>query len=123
MTQILLLAKESVLSPSILFFLLGAAAGTLRSDLTFPDTFGKAVALYMMLAIGFAFGESVERRPPKQNGTKRDGEMDWASWIYFQTTIRFCFTNRERRGKVAAPPWTMSEPSTLRLDGLRRARN
>lgn len=59
MTEVLLLAKVSILSPPILFFLLGAAAGTLRSDLTFPETVGKALALYLMMAIGFKGGASL----------------------------------------------------------------
>ncbi len=43
-------------SPPILFFLLGATAALLRSDLTIPEPVSKALSLYLMLAIGFKGG-------------------------------------------------------------------
>ncbi len=46
-------------SPIILFFLLGALAGLARSDLSVPEPIGKAMALYLMAAIGLKGGVQV----------------------------------------------------------------
>jgi len=53
------LALTNLLSPMILFFVLGFAAATLRSDLQIPEQIGKALALYLMLAIGFKGGAAM----------------------------------------------------------------
>lgn len=50
---------ETLLSPVVLFFLLGAAAALLRSDLAVPETIGKALSLYLMAAIGLKGGVEV----------------------------------------------------------------
>jgi uncharacterized protein len=47
---------EGVLSPPVLFFMLGAAAALLKSDLEIPAPIGKALSLYLMVAIGFKGG-------------------------------------------------------------------
>ena len=52
-----------VLAPPVLFFLLGAAAALLRSDLSVPDAVGKGLSLYLMLAIGFKGGVAVAAAP------------------------------------------------------------
>ncbi len=43
-------------SPVILFFFLGLAATLIRSDLSFPEVFTKAIAVYLLVAIGFKGG-------------------------------------------------------------------
>lgn len=50
---------ENLSSPAILFFILGAGAGFLKSDLYVPENFGKYLALYLMMSIGFKGGVSV----------------------------------------------------------------
>lgn len=50
---------EALLSPVILFFVLGAAAALLRSDLTIPEAIAKGMALYLMAAIGLKGGVQV----------------------------------------------------------------
>ncbi|WP_136658853.1 sodium-dependent bicarbonate transport family permease [Nitratireductor sp. XY-223] len=47
---------ESLLSPVILFFVLGALAAFARSDLAFPEPISKALSLYLMCAIGLKGG-------------------------------------------------------------------
>jgi hypothetical protein len=42
--------------PVVLFFLLGAAAGLLRSDLNIPGSIYEALAIYLLLAIGLQGG-------------------------------------------------------------------
>lgn len=43
----------------ILFFLLGAGAALLRSDLNIPEQIGKGLALYLLMAIGFKGGAAM----------------------------------------------------------------
>lgn len=50
---------ETLLSPVILFFVLGAAAAFARSDLSIPEAIGKGLALYLMAAIGLKGGVQV----------------------------------------------------------------
>lgn len=52
-----------VLAPPVLFFLLGAGAALVRSDLSVPDAIGKGLSLYLMLAIGFKGGVAVAATP------------------------------------------------------------
>jgi Ca2+-transporting ATPase len=47
-------ALENLLSPMVLFFGLGFLAARVKSDLELPEGIGKALSLYLMLAIGVA---------------------------------------------------------------------
>ena len=59
MEQFIGLLAANLLSPVVLFFVLGLAAALLRSDLEVPQAVAKALALYLMLAIGFKGGAEV----------------------------------------------------------------
>jgi hypothetical protein len=50
---------EALLSPIILFFVLGAAAAFARSDLSVPEALAKGMSLYLMAAIGLKGGVQV----------------------------------------------------------------
>lgn len=50
---------EVLLSPVILFFVLGAAAAFARSDLAIPEAVAKGISLYLMAAIGLKGGVQV----------------------------------------------------------------
>jgi hypothetical protein len=50
---------ETLLSPMVLFFALGAFAALARSDLSIPEAAGKAMAIYLMVAIGLKGGIAV----------------------------------------------------------------
>ncbi len=52
-------ALDPLLSPVILFFILGAFASFARSDLSIPEPIGKAMSLYLMAAIGLKGGIGV----------------------------------------------------------------
>jgi hypothetical protein len=52
-------AAANLLSPMVLFFVLGLLAGLAKSDLTIPEAIAKGLALYLMLAIGFKGGVAV----------------------------------------------------------------
>jgi hypothetical protein len=53
------LALSNLLSPPVLFFLLGLFAQLVRSDLTIPDAIAKALSLYLLIAIGMKGGAAV----------------------------------------------------------------
>ena len=50
------LLTVNLMSPPVLFFLLGMGAVAVRSDLSFPDAMTKALSLYLLFAIGFKGG-------------------------------------------------------------------
>ncbi|MEO1397768.1 MAG: sodium-dependent bicarbonate transport family permease [Pseudomonadota bacterium] len=50
---------ETLFSPVILFFVLGALAAFVRSDLTIPEPLSKALSIYLMCAIGLKGGVQV----------------------------------------------------------------
>lgn len=52
-------SPDALLSPVILFFLLGALAAFARSDLTVPEAVAKGISLYLMAAIGLKGGVEV----------------------------------------------------------------
>ncbi|SFR34865.1 sodium-dependent bicarbonate transport family permease [Litoreibacter janthinus] len=59
MSDVLALAADNLLSPLILFFVLGVLAAFARSDLTIPEAAAKALSIYLLFAIGFKGGASV----------------------------------------------------------------
>ena len=50
---------DTLLSPVILFFALGAFAAIVRSDLVIPEAMAKAMSLFLMAAIGLKGGVQV----------------------------------------------------------------
>ena len=46
------LALATLLSPVVLFFILGLIAALLRSSMSIPEAFAKGLAIYLMMAIG-----------------------------------------------------------------------
>lgn len=61
MEELLKAAASNLLSPMVLFFVLGVVAGRLKSDLAVPEAISKGVSLYLMLAIGFKGGAELAR--------------------------------------------------------------
>lgn len=55
---------SALLSPVILFFLLGAAAALVRSDLSVPEPIAKGLTIYLMMAIGLKGGVEVATQGP-----------------------------------------------------------
>jgi len=56
MEVLLELALENLLAPLTLFFLMGVLAGAVKSDLEIPDSISKALAIYLITAIGYKGG-------------------------------------------------------------------
>lgn len=61
--DILQLLSQNLLSPAILFFALGIAAGWLKSDLEVPSSISRYLAIYLMMAIGFKGGVAIANTP------------------------------------------------------------
>lgn len=53
-----------LLSPVVLFFLLGAVAAAVRSDLSVPEPIAKGITIYLMMAIGLKGGVEVAAQGP-----------------------------------------------------------
>jgi hypothetical protein len=51
--------EKNILSPSILFFILGIIGGILKSDLSIPESISRYLSIYLMMAIGFKGGVSI----------------------------------------------------------------
>lgn len=56
MDVIVQLAASNILSPPVLFFILGFAGSIAGSQLTLPEAVAKTLSIYLMLAIGFKGG-------------------------------------------------------------------
>lgn len=57
------LLLDNLLQPAILFFLLGALAALMRSDLELPQPVPKLLSLYLLMAIGFRGGVELVHDP------------------------------------------------------------
>lgn len=55
------LVMSTLLSPIVLFFVLGLGAALLRSQMTVPEAFAKGLAIYLMMAIGLKGGVEMSK--------------------------------------------------------------
>jgi uncharacterized protein len=51
--------QNNLLSPAVLFFLLGVTAALVKTDLKFPEPLYAALTIYLLVAIGFKGGSAV----------------------------------------------------------------
>jgi len=58
------LAGTTLLSPAVLFFILGLLAAVVRSDLAIPEAVAKGLSLYLVMAIGFKGGAEMAMADP-----------------------------------------------------------
>lgn len=75
---------DTLLSPVILFFVLGAMAAFARSDLALPEALSKALSLYLMSAIGLKGGVLVS-----SNGATLDLFLAAGAGLLFSMLIPF----------------------------------
>jgi uncharacterized protein len=61
--ELLQIFTQNLLSPAILFFGLGIAAGAIKSDLVVPDSISRYLSIYLMMAIGFKGGVAIAGTP------------------------------------------------------------
>ena len=57
------LVLSTLLSPIVLFFVLGLSAALMRSQMTVPESFAKGLAIYLMMAIGLKGGVEMSKTP------------------------------------------------------------
>lgn len=57
--ELLSIISGNLLSPPILFFLLGIIAGVIKSDLNIPANISKYLTIYLLMSIGFKGGHSI----------------------------------------------------------------
>lgn len=62
MMELLHAASQNILQPAILFFVIGLFSGAFRVDIGFPAAFGRLLALYLMMAIGFKGGAALSEQ-------------------------------------------------------------
>lgn len=55
------LILSTLLSPIVLFFILGLGAALMRSQMTVPESFAKGLAIYLMMAIGLKGGVEMSK--------------------------------------------------------------
>ena len=55
------LILSTLLSPIVLFFVLGLSAALMRSQMTVPESFAKGLAIYLMMAIGLKGGVEMSK--------------------------------------------------------------
>jgi len=58
------LAGTTLISPAVLFFVLGLLAALVRSDLAIPEAVAKGLSLYLVMAIGFKGGAEMANADP-----------------------------------------------------------
>ena len=61
--ELLHIISQNLLTPAVLFFALGVAAGIVKSDLDVPESISRYLAIYLMMAIGFKGGVAVALTP------------------------------------------------------------
>ena len=57
--EILNTLSQNLITPAILFFLLGVLAGVVKSDLSVPESISRYLSIYLMMAIGFKGGVAI----------------------------------------------------------------
>jgi len=55
--------EQNLVSPAVLFFVLGILAGFSKSDLTVPKSISSYLSIYLMMAIGFKGGVAIANEP------------------------------------------------------------
>ena len=55
--------SQNLVSPAVLFFMLGIAAGFFKSDLEIPKSISSYLSIYLMMAIGFKGGVAIADAP------------------------------------------------------------
>jgi hypothetical protein len=57
--ELLHVMSQNLLTPAVLFFILGISAGFFKSDLEIPSSISRYLSIYLMMAIGFKGGVAI----------------------------------------------------------------
>lgn len=74
------IALATLLSPIVLFFLLGLGAALLRSQMTIPEAFAKGLAIYLMMSIGLKGGVEISK-----------GQLGWDAGLVMMSAVGLSF--------------------------------
>lgn len=74
------IAFATLLSPIVLFFLLGLGAALLKSQMTIPEAFAKGLAIYLMMAIGLKGGVEIST-----------GALGWDAGLVMLSAVALSF--------------------------------
>ncbi len=74
------IAVATLLSPIVLFFLLGLAAALLKSQMTIPEAFAKGLAIYLMMSIGLKGGVAISK-----------GGLGWDAGLVMLSAVTLSF--------------------------------
>ncbi len=74
------IALATLLSPIVLFFLLGLGAALLKSQMTIPEAFAKGLAIYLMMSIGLKGGVAISK-----------GDLGWDAGFVMISAIALSF--------------------------------
>lgn len=74
------IAIATLLSPIVLFFLLGLAAALLKSQMTIPEAFAKGLAIYLMMSIGLKGGAEISK-----------GDLGWDAGLVMISAVALSF--------------------------------
>ena len=74
------IALATLLSPIVLFFLLGLAAALLKSQMTIPEAFAKGLAIYLMMSIGLKGGVAIS-----------EGDLGWDASFVMVSAVALSF--------------------------------
>ena len=74
------LAFGTLLSPMVLFFLLGLVVALLKSQMTIPEAFAKGLAIYLMMSIGLKGGVAISK-----------GDFGWDAGFVMISAIALSF--------------------------------
>jgi hypothetical protein len=74
------IALATLLSPIVLFFLLGLAAALLKSQMTIPEAFAKGLAIYLMMSIGLKGGVAISK-----------GDLGWDAGLVMASAVALSF--------------------------------
>lgn len=55
------IAMSNILSPAIMFFVLGVIAALIKSDLEIPNSVGTALTMFILISIGLKAGIAVSK--------------------------------------------------------------
>lgn len=74
------IAIATLLSPIVLFFLLGLAAALLKSQMSVPEAFAKGLAIYLMMSIGLKGGVEISK-----------GDLGWDAGLVMVSAVALSF--------------------------------
>lgn len=74
------IALATLLSPIVLFFLLGLGAALLKSQMTIPEAFAKGLAIYLMMSIGLKGGVAIS-----------EGDLGWDAGFVMISAVALSF--------------------------------